>query len=200
MTARNSDVGAFLEALRKAFSALRLDEATARCIQDIFARLDRTVGLSGPGGAQLPACAHLPEALRRLVSAGEPFDRIASTFETLAPSLTWSQRNGGPHASANFMDGHANAMVIGPGGLEDRDDVWVGVSLLAPATRYPDHRHPPEEVYLVLSPGEFRQGEGPWFAPGFAGTVFNEAGILHAMRSGPEPLFAVWLLRPAEIA
>ena len=26
----------------------------------------------------------------------------------------------------------------------------VGVSLMAPAVQYPDHRHPPEEVYLAL--------------------------------------------------
>ncbi|MBW4024693.1 MAG: transcriptional regulator [Proteobacteria bacterium] len=202
MTERLSDLGAFLEALRTAFATLRLDEAAARSVQGVFARLDRATGLARPGGTHptagtgLPACKHLPQALRRLLSAGHPFDTVACSFQTLEPSLTWSQRRGGPHASANIMDGHANAMVVGPGGLEDRDDVWVGVSLLAPATRYPDHRHPPEEVYLVLSPGVFRQGEGPWFEPGFGGTFFNEPGILHAMRSGPEPLFAIWLLRP----
>ena len=57
-------------------------------------------------------------------------------------------------------------MILGPAGLENRRDVWFGVSLLAPHVRYTDHSHAPEETYLVLSDGEFRQGDGDWFTPG----------------------------------
>jgi hypothetical protein len=135
-------------------------------------------------------------AVRTACAARPDIARVARAFEALEPSLAWSQRNGGPFASENFMEGHANAMVVGPGGLEARDDGWVGVSLLAPNVRYPDHQHRPEEVYLVLSPGEFRQADGPWFEPGIGGTVFNEPNIVHAMRSSSAPLFAVWCLRP----
>jgi hypothetical protein len=197
MSCRRADVQAFLVALRDVFATLPLDAVAARSIRDIFARIDRSVGAMGQGGGSLPACAHLPEALGRVASAGHPFDAIATSFAAMAPALPWSRRSDGPHASANIMEGHANAMVVGPGGLEARDDVWIGASLLARDTRYPDHRHPPEEVYLVLSPGEFRQGEGPWFEPGFGGTFFNSPEILHAMRSGPHPLFAIWCLNPA---
>jgi hypothetical protein len=37
---------------------------------------------------------------------------------------------------------------------------------MAPNTRYPDHRHPPEEIYVVLSGGQWRQASGPWYEPG----------------------------------
>lgn len=58
-----------------------------------------------------------------------------------------------------FRDGHVNATIAGPEGLEIRRDVWIGViiSLMAPHMRYPDHRHPPEEIYVVLSDGQWRQ-------------------------------------------
>ena len=50
----------------------------------------------------------------------------------------------------------------------------------------------------ILSLGEFRQADGPWFEPGIGGTVFNEPNVVHAMRSGSVPLFAVWCLRPGK--
>ena len=68
------------------------------------------------------------------------------------------------------------------------------VSLLAPHREYVDHHHPPPEVYLVLSPGEWRRRADPWFEPGVGGTVYNEPDVLHNMRSGNAPLFAFWCL------
>lgn len=198
MTDRRPDVQAFLEAVRAGFSASRTAPETERCVRDVFARLDGAVGRTKVGSTRFPACAMLPRALDAAKAAAPALSRVASAFEALVPSLGWSQRNGGPQASANLMDGHANAMVVGPGGLEDRSDVWVGLSLLAPHVRYPDHHHAPEEAYLLLSPGEFRQGDGAWFEPGPGGTLFNEPGILHAMRSGAAPLLALWCLRPDE--
>lgn len=111
------------------------------------------------------------------------------------PTLIWRKRidpNG--TASANFEDGHANAMILGPGGLEERSNLLLGVSLMAPHVRYPDHSHAPEETYLVLSDGEFKQGESEWFSPGVGGTFYNPPGINHAMRSVDSPLFALWAL------
>ncbi len=175
-----------------------MDRDTERCVRQAFASLDGAVGPAREGGDRLPACSSLPQALRTAGSAAPALAGIATAFKTLEPSLAWSRRDGGPSASANFMDGHANAMVAGPGGIENRDDAWVGVSLLAPHVRYPDHQHAPEEAYLALSPGEFRQAYGGWFEPGVGGTFFNKPGIVHAMRSGPAPLFAVWCLRPSD--
>ena len=113
----------------------------------------------------------------------------------MEPHLCGRRRGGAaPMASPSFGEGHANAMIVGPGGIEERRDVWVGMSLLAPDVRYPDHSHSPEEIYLVLTGGEFRQADGAWFEPGVGGTFYNEPGILHAMASGDKPLLAVWCL------
>jgi hypothetical protein len=82
--------------------------------------------------------------------------RVAEAFAALEPSLAWAPRAaGGPSASDNWPEGHANTTIVGPQGLEDRDDLAMEASLLAPHVRYPDHNHSPEEVYLVLSPGRF---------------------------------------------
>ena len=72
----------------------------------------------------------------------------------------------------------------------------LGASLLAPGVVYPDHDHPPEEIYLVMSAGDwFNPGAG-WYTPGAGGAVHHPPGIVHAMRSGTTPLLAVWCLWP----
>ena len=96
-----------------------------------------------------------------------------------------------------FHDGHANADIVGPAGLERRSDVMLGASLVAPDVRYVDHRHPPEEVYIVMSEGEwYREGCG-WHTPGIGGIVYNPPDAVHAMRAGNRALLAFWLLRVA---
>ena len=85
-------------------------------------------------------------------------------------------------------------MICGPGGLEVRDDLWIGATLMAPGVTYVDHKHPPAEVYLSLAPGEWWNAEMPWIDPGLGGFIYNPPGIRHAMRAGPAPFLALWFL------
>lgn len=185
----------FLDSLH-AVLATEVTVAAARpSVARIFKALETPVPARTGQGARLPVCAYLGDAIATTRAAGAPLARVADAFAELEPHLAWRRRaGGGPNASANFEDGHANAMLAGPGGFEPRDDLWIGVSLMAPHVRYPDHHHKPEETYLVLSEGEFRQGDAPWFRPGVGGTLFNVPDIKHAMRAGHAPLFAIWCL------
>lgn len=193
---RSSDVEAFLESVRQGYEVSSMDADTRQCVMDVFAVLDNSVGRRNEGGRRFAACKYIDQAAKLVRGTKPEFAAIVDSFVTLEPLINWTQRQGGDNASANIMDGHANAMVIGPGGLETRDDVQVGISLLAPNVRYPDHRHTPEETYLCLTPGEFKHGDtGDWFRPGIGGSFYNQPNMLHAMRSGDEPLLAVWCLR-----
>jgi hypothetical protein len=93
-------------------------------------------------------------------------------------------------------NGHANADILGsvPEALEQRGDVRIGLSLMAPGITYPDHSHPPEEVYLALSRGFWRHEADAWHEPGLGGIFYNPRGITHAMRSSCEPFLAIWCL------
>ena len=152
---------------------------------------------------RLPVCRYLDDGLATARAASPSLARVADAFAALEPKLRWAQRaGGGPFASDNWPDGHANATIVGPGGLEHREDLVIGVSLMAPHVRYPDHNHSPEEVYLVLSPGRFQHGGSDWFEPGIGGTFYNIPNIVHAMASGEAPLLAFWYLwtgKPASI-
>lgn len=195
MVKRHPALQRFLDSLQGVLVSGGTVEAAGPSISQIFKALRTPVSSSVGMGERLPVCAHLGAALDTAQAASAPLALVADAFAELEQQLVWRRRTAGPTASENFCDGHANVMIVGPGGLEQRDDVWIGASLMAPHVRYPDHTHKPEETYLVLSRGEFRQGDAPWFEPGIGGTLFNVPDIRHAMRSGDAPLFAIWCLR-----
>lgn len=147
-------------------------------------------------GKRLPVCAWFEKAV--LAAAAKPeLKPVAESLSALEPCLTWYDRpDQTGTASDTFAAGHANAFVIGPNGLTERTDVWIGVTLLAPDVRYPDHSHPPEELYLALSDGDFRNADTDWCSPGAGGLFHNPPGIVHAMRSAQAPMLAIWTLVP----
>ena len=138
---------------------------------------------------RLPVCDRLDAAY------AEMRPDLVTAFKALEPQLAWRVRaltNGSP----DFADGHASARVLDPTGLEQRGGLISGFSLVAPGVIYPEHDHPPEEIYLVLSGGEWWQQGGAWHAPGPGGIVHNPPGIRHAMRGTDVPLLAIWFLLP----
>jgi len=207
---RDAELDVFLDSLHRGIEERAGAGSEARRVaKTIRQALRTTQRQSVPEPASLPVCSWLCEAVDALAGnastgdAGRAARSRANAIEharsllVLAPRLTWWRRPdtvGAAGADAGFADRHANATVIGRDGLEERDDVWVGISLMAPGSRYPDHHHPPEEVYLVLSGGQWRQGDGPWHEPGPGGLVHNPPAIQHAMRSGSTPLLATWCL------
>lgn len=194
MTLRSSGLQSFLDAALEAMRKFAVDPDARRTIERVAAALATPARpRTGPGG-RLPVCALLGDALAS--AAADPLlARAVAGFEAIEPRLVWDlKENPGATASPCFDEQHANTMIVGPRGLEERDDVWLGATLMAPAARYPDHSHPPEEVYLVMSPGEFRQADAGWFSPGIGGSLYNPPWIMNAMRAVGSPFFAFWTL------
>lgn len=182
---RSPDLQAFLNA---AETALGRVTGPGALIAEQVARLLGLVGQTGGGEARLPVCEWIEPAIAAQHSALSP------VFAALQQRLSWGRRKTADPANAAFWNGHANAMILGPGGLEERGDLWVGATVMAPGTLYPDHNHPPAEVYLPLSPGEWWNAEMDWTDPGIDGFIYNPPGILHAMRAGDKPFLALWFL------
>jgi hypothetical protein len=194
MPTRDPAIQEFLTSLKEVFRATAIGPEASAAIDRIYGAL-QTPGAAGPEvGKRLPVCRYLDDALVTARTASASLARITDAFAALEPSLAWKPRpGGGPFASDNWPEGHANATVVGPNGLEHQEDLAIGASLLAPHVRYPDHNHGPEEVYLVLSPGRFQHGESGWFEPGPGGTLYNRPNIIrHAMASDEAPLLAFW--------
>lgn len=174
------------------------EAASAAAVQAagrIFTALrDRVAAPNAVQAARLPVCRHLAPAFAAARQGPAAARDLAAALEALEPSLAWRRRAGAEAQGGAFADSHANTMIVGPAGIEPREDAWVGVSLVAPGVTYPDHQHPPEEIYSVLSSSEWRQRADAWIRPGIGGIVYNPPGIVHAMRAGSQPLLAVWCL------
>ncbi|MGX5849263.1 dimethylsulfoniopropionate lyase [Mesorhizobium sp. PL10] len=184
----------FVDTAFVAFDQFSHDLRSRRSIIQFFAQSEVPGPERNRAGSRLPVCSYLGLALSEEVIP-PTLRNLVERFKAIEPLLDWRQKpNPALPASSNFRDGHANAMILGPGGIEDRKDLWLGVTLMAPHVRYPDHDHPPEETYLVLSHGEFKQADNDWFSPGTGGSFYNPPGIKHAMRSLDTPLFAFWLV------
>ena len=185
----------FLTSLAEAFRARALGSEATAALDRIYDALQTPCSEGSAAARRLPVCSYLTEAIATARAGSPPVARVADAFAALEPSLAWAPRvASGPFASDNWPEGHANATIVGLRGLEDRSDLSIGASLLAPHVRYPDHQHAPEEVYLVLSPARFRHGESGWFEPGIGGTLYNRPNIEHAMASDDSPLLAIWCL------
>jgi len=186
MASRNPNLQAALDLLCRSVAAdAARSPDTERVLRIVEDRL-RSVPEVQPAPEQVrfPSCDLLDEVL-------VPPTALNAALAAISSDLTWYRRPGGDD---RFQQSHANTMLVGPNGLESREDLWIGATLMAPNTEYPVHHHPPEEIYLVLSEGDWwRDGTG-WFTPGVGGTLYNQPDVRHAMRSHGRPLFALWAL------
>lgn len=195
--ARSGELQDFLDAAFVAFDRAAQDPRSRQSLLRMAASLATPQPERQDIARRLPVCDLHLEGVLAARTGQSSLDRVVERFKALEPLLEWRSRTADDgSAGEDFAAGHANAMIVGPGALENRRDMWLGATLMAPHVRYPDHDHAPEETYLVLSDGEFMHGDSGWFAPGIGGSFYNPPGIRHAMRSGDKPLFALWALLP----
>ncbi|ACE94663.1 MULTISPECIES: dimethylsulfonioproprionate lyase family protein [Rhizobium] len=158
----------------------------------VLQRLLKT-GKVHPEGGPLPGVPEgLNDAISHLVRSGRKYEAIACQFKSLADRLLWRRGRTGPFASLNFGNTHSHAVLVGPGGMEERADLRVGVIYMDRYTRFPDHIQTQPRAFILLSPGEICLGDSQWFSAA-TGTVFaNDAGQSFAIRCTAQPLLAVW--------
>ncbi|RVU37776.1 hypothetical protein EOI86_00265 [Hwanghaeella grinnelliae] len=151
---------------------------------------------TGRIGSDFPVLGHLPNALD--VAASHALADLARRFGVLSGKMEWSQNAGytPENSSRSFLDGYAYASLSGPDGPILCEAPMAGYMLLGPDVHYPDHRHEPREVYLVLTPGaQWSLDSGDWFdvAPGTM--IIHNSWQKHAIRTGDTPFlaFAAWL-------
>ena len=190
--ARSAVLQEFLDLSEAALLAAVPSDDAALAADRVIARWQAEGDASDRPAERLDVCDHLTAALT--FAEGTPRQALARAFAALAPDLVWRRRGSADPSDPRFWHGHANAQILGPNGIEKRDDVWVGATLMAPGTDYPRHSHKPEEIYLALAPGEWWNASTDWADPGATGAIYNPPGILHAMRSGPAPFLALWFL------
>jgi hypothetical protein len=146
----------------------------------------------------LPCLAHLDRAAE--TARGEA-GSLARFLRDHAREFHWGQTYTSADFGQNFIDNYGWLEVFGTRGHFVNDEVAAGLLILGPGIVYPDHHHVAEEIYVPLTSGtEWRIGGGG-FRTREAGEVIHHASdVSHAMRTGKEPLLALYIWRGGPLA
>ncbi|RWD64109.1 dimethylsulfonioproprionate lyase family protein [Mesorhizobium sp.] len=116
-------------------------------------------------------------------------------------ALRWGQTYSAADFGQDFVDNYGWLEVFGTRGHFVNDAAAGGLLILGPDILYPDHHHIAEEIYIPLTGGtEWRMGEGDFHIRGAGEVIHHASNVSHAMRTGKEPLMALYLWRGGPLA
>ncbi|MCZ7472262.1 MULTISPECIES: dimethylsulfonioproprionate lyase family protein [Rhizobium/Agrobacterium group] len=135
-------------------------------------------------------------ALNSLANEGPNSQFLAAALDELEDGLVWYSAKSGPFASLNFERNHAHA-VLGAPKTDSSDKVLLGITIMAPYTRFPDYVLRLPRVMFPLSPGEYKSISGEWKSHQIGSPIVCAAGREFAMRCASQPLLSLWCQRLA---
>lgn len=148
--------------------------------------------------SSLPCLTYLPRAA---AITGGGAEALAAFLAEHAGALRWAQTYTEADFGRDFLDRYGWTELTGTRGHFASDTVAAGFLLLGPGVTYPDHHHVAEEIYIPLTPAtEWRKGNGAFVARAAGETIHHPSNVSHAMRTGAEPLLALYLWRGGPLA
>jgi Dimethlysulfonioproprionate lyase len=147
--------------------------------------------------SSLPVLRWLPEAQ----AEAPAFSRaLVSELCRVARCMAWRQTYTVPDVDAAFLENYGWSEIVGLSGELASTRIACGFLLLGPETHYPRHRHEAQEIYLPLSgTASWQQGDGIWREQPTGTVIHHASEEPHAMRTGKQPLLALYLWRSANL-
>jgi hypothetical protein len=158
----------------------------------VFGRLVKPGRISGESQNLAPDIQSCFDVCTEPLRRDNAFRELALSLRQICSHLVWMQASTGSFASINFESSNSQSLIIGPGGLEERADVRVGITILMPYTRMPDLILSCPRTYLSLSNAEFSAEPSGWVRTHPGTVCFAPADELVAFRSTAAPLLMVW--------
>jgi len=113
-----------------------------------------------------------------------------------AGALAWNQTYTAADVGAGFLDRYGWTELVGLRGPIPSETIACGVLMLGPDTHYPTHAHEAEELYLPLAGcALWKRGRDPYAERRPGTPIHHPSWIQHAMRTGREPLLALYVWR-----
>ena len=126
---------------------------------------------------------------------------LVAALARAAPSMAWRQTYGDKDIDRAFLDNYGWSEILGGCGPYASERIACGFLILGPSTHYPSHRHPAEEIYLPLSgTAAWQQGDAVWRERSPGTPIHHSSEEPHAMRTGTNPLLALYLWRGGNLA
>ncbi|MEI9409443.1 dimethylsulfonioproprionate lyase family protein [Mesorhizobium salmacidum] len=141
---------------------------------------------------------HLDRAAELAPMAAKPLVQLLARRRN---DLHWGQTYGEADLGKDFIDNYGWLEMFGTRGHFANDEVAAGLLILGPGIVYPDHHHVAEEIYIPLTGGtEWRMGEGSFRTREAGEVVHHASNVNHAMRTGKEPLLALYIWHGGPLA
>ncbi|UVK36477.1 dimethylsulfoniopropionate lyase [Mesorhizobium sp. AR10] len=126
---------------------------------------------------------------------------LAGLLAERRAGLRWGQTYSAADFGKEFIDNYGWLEVFGTRGHFINDEVAAGLLILGPDIVYPDHHHVAEEIYIPLTGGtEWRMGESDFRVREAGEVIHHASNVNHAMRTGKEPLLALYIWRGGPLA
>jgi hypothetical protein len=150
------------------------------------------------GPKTLPVVGEMPRCVELATDMTHPLvECLAGNSESLHWGQTYTQADFGK----TFMRSYGWVELFGTRGHFANDSIAGGFLLLGPGLTYPDHHHIAEEIYVPLTGGaDWRKGDGPFVTRSAGDVIHHPSNVNHAMRTGDEPLLALYLWRGGPLA
>jgi quercetin dioxygenase-like cupin family protein len=146
----------------------------------------------------LPVLRWLPRIAADGASFGGTF---VSVLCRTAPSLAWRQSYTRDEVDTAFLQNYGWSELLRPAEKSNGTQISCGVVVLGPRTLYPHHHHEAEEIYVPLSgTAAWQQGDSVWRECPPGTLIHHLSEEPHAMRTGEEPLLALYLWRSTDLA
>ena len=145
----------------------------------------------------LPVVRHLAGCLTAAPPAMRP---LVGALHTAAGALAWRQTYSAKQMSPQFLEGYGWTELAGLNGAVVSRECAVGFLMLGPGIEYPPHHHEALELYLPLAGrATWWRAQAGWQEVEPGATVLHAPWEPHAMRTGPEPLLALYLWRSGNL-
>ena len=170
-----------------------LEAAGSPLIDDFVGAMQWTMPERHLSPKVLDCLSHLPQAAR---NAARPARELAGLLAAECRSLRWGQTYAASDFGDEFLKNYGWTEIFGTRGHFENKMIAGGFLLLGPGVTYPDHHHIAEEIYIPLTGGtEWRMGDAPFTVRDGGGVVHHRSNVSHAIRTGTEPLLALYLWR-----
>ncbi len=151
------------------------------------------------GATSLPCLCHLDACAAS--AEGGSGEELARLLAERGQRLHWGQTYTASDFGQKFVDNYGWLELVGTRGHFADDKVACGFLLLGPDVHYPDHHHEAEEIYIPLTGGAlWRKGDGEFVARGASEVIHHSSNVNHAMKTGDDPLLALYLWRGGPLA
>ncbi|MBA3448677.1 MAG: transcriptional regulator [Pseudaminobacter sp.] len=167
-------------------------------LRDFIAPLDWAMPERTLEPHRLACSSHLDRIVELASDAARP---LAKLLAENRHAFRWGQTYTPADFGQRFIDSYGWLEVFGTRGHFVNDAMAGGFLILGPDIVYPDHHHIAEEIYIPLTGGtEWRMGESGFVRRKASEIIHHASNVNHAMKTGREPLLALYLWRDGPLA